>query len=97
MMFDERRQVILDWFGKGSFLEAELLPSVDDHALVLRSGAQRLVLGPFKIPLPSFLSAQATVREWAAEGQNLEINVLLENPLLGPIFGYEGTFSEVEL
>lgn len=96
MMFDEQQQIILDWFGKGSLLEAELLPTVDDGALVLRSGAQRLALGPVKIPLPAFLTAKATVREWSAEDQNLEINVVLENPLLGAFFGYEGKFSEVE-
>jgi hypothetical protein len=36
------------------------------------------------------------VREWAASDGKLEINVVLENPLVGPFFGYEGNFSEVE-
>ena len=96
MIFDEQRQSILDWFGKGSLLEAELIPTVDDGALILRSGAQRLILGPVKVPMPAFLTAKATVREWAASDGKLEINVVLENPLVGPFFGYEGNFSEVE-
>lgn len=96
MAYDKTHNVILDWFGEGVVsLEAELLPEIQGETLVIRSLAQRLVFGKLKIPLPPHLTATATVREWAAENGQLEINVRLENSYFGAFFGYEGSFSEV--
>ncbi len=97
MAFDQKQQVIVDWFGEGPLsLEAELVAQVEGSELVIRSLKQRLIVGMLKIPLDPYLTAKATIREWASTDGNLEISVCLENPLLGAFFGYEGSFSPVK-
>jgi hypothetical protein len=94
MTYDEKRQVIIDWFGKGYMLEVELHPEIIDGMMLIKSGRQSLRLGLLRIPLPNFLAASATVREWTQDGVDHEISVILHNPMLGDFFGYEGSFQE---
>lgn len=94
MRYEEGRGIVDDLGRRGS-LEVELHPEVDGAALVIRSGRQWLRLRRLRIPIPAFLAGEARVREWVAEGATYGIRVEVWNPLLGCVFGYEGTFREV--
>lgn len=55
-----------------------------------------LRLGRLRFPLPRFLAPRVSASETAAEGGALRVVVGIRAPLLGPVFGYEGTVELVE-
>ena len=95
MCYDPDREVIVDLLGRGSRLEVELHASVDNGAVVVESGRQRLCIGRWRIAIPRCLRGNAHACEWQASDDTLGICVTISNPLVGEFFGYEGTFSEV--
>jgi len=72
--------------------------TVDDAGgLCLRSGKQRFCEGPIAFSFPLLLSGVAEVREWWDEDERrFRINVDVRNRLLGPLFGYRGSFTVKE-
>src|SRR6516162_8975622 len=53
MHFDQGRNAIVDFLGKGEQLEVELHPCIEDGGITITSGKQWLRLGILRIPLPS--------------------------------------------
>jgi hypothetical protein len=98
MIRSEERDTIVDYLGTHQHLAVDIDCSVDDEgAMCIRSGEQRFYEGRlgFRFPLP--LSGVANVREWWDEAaQRFRIEVHVANKLLGPLFGYRGSFTVAE-
>jgi hypothetical protein len=95
MTFDQQRAVLMDYFGRYHFLEAELHPQAIEGALLLVSGRQHLRLGGIRLPIPRLLAGNATIKEWEESDGMMRISVTVSNALIGDFFGYEGRFSKV--
>lgn len=95
MIYSKRRDTIVDYLGTHQHLAVDLACWVDDDgAMCMRSGEQRFyeILLFFRFPL--LLSGVANVREWWDEDAGcFRVEVHVANKLLGPLFGYRGTFT----
>ncbi|HVF59911.1 MAG TPA: DUF4166 domain-containing protein [Thermoanaerobaculia bacterium] len=60
-------------------------------ALRFRQVGAALRLGRLRLPLPGFLVPRVSAREAPAGDGAVRVEVTVRAPLLGPIFGYEGT------
>jgi Domain of unknown function (DUF4166) len=98
MIHGKRRGAIVDYIGTHQHLAVDLHFHVgDDGALRIRSGEQRVHEGPISFRLPLLFSGVANVREWwDEEGERFRIEVHVANHVLGPLFGYHGSFTVVE-
>jgi hypothetical protein len=98
MIHSKERDTIVDYLGTHQHLAVDIGCSVDDDgALCIRSGEQRLYEGPLAFRFPLFLSGVAEVREWwDDDAQRFGIEVHVANKLLGPLFGYRGSFTVAE-
>lgn len=95
MVYSPRRRCIVDYLGTHQHLATDLHPRADaEGALVITSGAMRLREGPLDVGVPEALSGRARVRESYDEAAGcFRISVEVANPLVGPLFGYEGWFN----
>ncbi len=98
MRYDEKADAILDVLGDRSHLLVELVPTIEDGAITLRSRRQWLTpFGlPMRIRLPRFLAGEATIEEWQESETSLGIRVTISNRLFGAFFGYEGAFERTD-
>lgn len=98
MIYSRRRDRIVDYLGTHQHLAVDLDVSVDDDgAVCIRSGEQRFYEGRIAFRFPLALSGVATVREWwDEETERFGIEVHVANKLLGPLFGYRGSFTVAE-
>ncbi|HEX3541612.1 MAG TPA: DUF4166 domain-containing protein [Acidimicrobiales bacterium] len=95
MIYSKSRQTIVDYLGTHQHLAVDLDCWVDDEgAMCIRSGEQRFYEGVIAFRFPLLFSGVADVREWwdGAAGC-FRIDVRVENKLLGPLFGYRGSFT----
>ena len=60
-------------------------------ALLFRQVGAALRVGRLRLPLPAFLAPRVSAREAPAGNGAVHVEVTVRAPLLGPIFGYEGT------
>ena len=94
MIYGSRRDTIVDYLGTHQHLAVDLHCWVDDGAMCIRSGEQRFYEGPVAFRFPLILSGVATVREWWDEEAGcFRIEVHVANKVLGPLFGYRGSFT----
>jgi hypothetical protein len=93
LRWDASRRALIDSIGRGGWLEVELVPAVEDRAVILTSRRQRLRLGPLRLPLPRVLFGTAGVREWEEPDGRLGLSLTLRHPLLGPYAGYEAVLA----
>ena len=62
--------------------------------MCIRSGEQRFYEGPLAFRFPLVFSGVADVREWwDDDAERFRIEVHVANRLLGPLFGYRGSFT----
>jgi len=94
MVYDPQRQLIIDYLGNQGQLEVELHTQICNEVVCVSSGRQWWRIGNWRLPFPKLLAGQAQVCEWQ-EGQDFCIRVVIQNPLLGRFFGYEGCFKFV--
>lgn len=94
MSLDTGKNVVKDYLGEPSLLYSELIFFVTEEGhMRIKSGKQRLVLGPIEIPLPKMLQGNVQVTEYYIEESELfSIHVVITNPIIGPLFEYEGEF-----
>jgi len=92
MVYSGRSGTVIDFLGTHQHLAVELALGVDDRGgLRIRSRAPRFRHG---VPCPAVLAGLADVREWYDEpADRFRIRVSVTNPRLGPVFGYEGSFT----
>lgn len=94
MVHSAERGCIVDYLGTHQHLASDLHLSVDDGALVIRSGEHRFREGPVDVRVPGLVGGDATVREsYDDDAGRFRIQVRVENRRFGPLFGYEGTFA----
>jgi hypothetical protein len=98
MIHSEDRGTIVDYLGTHQHLAVDIHCSVDDEgAMCIRSGEQRFYEGRLAFRFPLLLSGIADVKEWwDEEAQRFCIEVRVANKLLGPLFGYRGSFTVTE-
>jgi hypothetical protein len=97
MRFDARHGALVDAIGRRRSIEVELIPSVEDAALVLKSRRQWLRVGRMRIPLPRWLAGRARVREWMEPDGRIALRLVLRHPWLGEYGGYEAELANVPL
>lgn len=92
MIWSEQRQVLVDYLGTHQHLAVDLHLSVDAAGgLHIRSGGQRFRGG---MRCPRSLSGEARLHEWYDDAtERFRIEVAVENPHIGSIFGYSGSFT----
>jgi hypothetical protein len=90
--YSERRAGLVDYLGTRQQLAVDLHPTVDeDGAMVMTSGRQRFRAG---ISVPTVLTGHARIHEWYDEhAERLRIQVTVTNPIVGPVFGYRGSYT----
>jgi uncharacterized protein DUF4166 len=95
MIYSKRRDTIVDYLGTHQHLVVDLHCSVDDDgAMCIRSGEQHFYERGIAFRFPLLFSGIADVREWwDEEGQCYRIDVRVANKVLGPLFGYRGSFT----
>ena len=98
MIHSEERDTIVDYLGTHQHLAVDIDCHVDDQgAMCIRSGEQRFHEGAISFRFPLALSGIATVREWwDDDADRFRIEVHVANRLLGPLFGYRGSFTVAE-
>ncbi|MEH6892558.1 DUF4166 domain-containing protein [Bacillus sp. JJ864] len=96
MYLNDKQNEIVDYFGEPHLLVSTLAFHVDSKgAMHISSKKQWFYLCGMKIPLPKFLYGQAKIVEsYDDELECYRIHVQVQNPLLGPLFSYKGTFTE---
>lgn len=98
MVYDEKEDRILDFFGKPHLLLSVLaFEASPDGSLTITSEKQWLLLCGKRIPLPKWLTGTSVVCETFDESKNcFTIQVHVQNTILGTLFFYKGTFQEEE-
>lgn len=98
MIFSKRRDTIVDYLGTHQHLAVDLRCWVDDEgAMCIRSGEQRFYEGRVAFRFPLVFSGIADVREWWDQADEcFRIEVHVANEVLGPLFGYRGSFTVEE-
>ena len=94
-VFSESRNAPILYAGTHQHLSVDLNFSVDDDgALIVKTGSQRLFVGPLTIPFPRLFSGDAYVREsYNSELKCFEVDVSISNRMWGDILGYRGNFT----
>lgn len=97
MIHSKSRGMIIDYLGTHQHLATDIHCTVRDGAMLLTTGAQRFYEGPLAFRFPLIFSGEAEVKEWWDEDlEKYRIAVQVSNRLLGPLFGYNGSFDVVE-
>ncbi|WP_185763606.1 DUF4166 domain-containing protein [Niallia circulans] len=96
MTIDAERRIVKDYLGEPNLFYSDLtflVASTGD--LQIQSGAQRILLGKWEVPLPRLLEGRVTVKEGYDDVIELyTIHVDIRNPLLGRLMSYEGRFKQ---
>ena len=92
--FDPRRGQTIEHTGPGGRLEAPWRMELEGGRMMIDALAIFLRIGRLRLRLPRLLSAgvRAIQTTDAATPDQIHIDLSLHNPLLGAVFGYEGTF-----
>lgn len=95
MIFSDKYDVIVDYLGTHQHIATELDCWADDEGGInFVSLAQRIHEGPIHVTLPRHLGGRAVVREWWDETiGRYRIRVRVDNPIVGHVIGYDGTFD----
>ena len=96
LRWDPSRRALIDSIGRRAWLEVELVPSVENGAVVMASRRQWARVGGLRLPLPRFLFGTAETREWEESDGRLGLSLTLRHPLLGPYAGYEAILTPGE-
>ncbi|MFE4590040.1 DUF4166 domain-containing protein [Streptomyces laurentii] len=90
-----RRGRIVDYLGTHQHLASELRLSAEpDGSLLIRSGEHRFREGPVDVRVPELIGGDAEVRESFDErAGRFRVRVRVVNRYVGPLFGYEGSFT----
>lgn len=88
------RECLTDLFGRRGRVAADLHLRAEDGALALSIGTQWLRVGGRYLALPDALAVDGRLRDWYDDGiDRFRVAAEITNPVLGTVFGYEGTFE----
>ncbi|MFE9453345.1 DUF4166 domain-containing protein [Streptomyces sp. NPDC006739] len=95
MVLSPKGDRILDYLGTHQHLASELsFHAEPDGSLLVRSGEHRFREGPVDVRVPELIGATAEVREsYDDTAGRFRIRVRVVNKYVGPLFGYEGSFT----
>ncbi|MDI2126478.1 DUF4166 domain-containing protein [Yinghuangia seranimata] len=95
MVYSERRDCVVDYLGTHQHLAVDLAFAADrTGGLVIRSGGYRFRERALDTRLPRAVVGDAVVRERFDDATGrFHISVRVTNPVLGPLFGYDGAFT----
>lgn len=95
MIYSDRHGRIVDYLGTKQHLAVDLEVSVAPNGGIrIRSGEQRFYEGLLQFRCPSSLTGIADVCEWYDDRAGcFRISVEVNNPLIGTVFEYEGSFQ----
>lgn len=95
MIASDRPGTVIDYLGTRQQLAVDLDFRVSPvGGLVITSGDQRVSALPGSPRCPAALTGRATVHEWFDdEADRFRISVRVTNPVVGPVIGYEGSFT----
>ncbi|MFF5974472.1 DUF4166 domain-containing protein [Streptomyces sp. NPDC012769] len=95
MVHSPARGCVLDYLGTHQHLASELRMTAEpDGSLLIRSGEHRFREGPLDLRVPELIGGDAEVRESFDERTGrFRIRVRVVNRYVGPLFGYEGSFT----
>ncbi|MFF8927424.1 DUF4166 domain-containing protein [Streptomyces longwoodensis] len=95
MVLSPKGDRVLDYLGTHQHLASELhLRAEPDGSLLIRSGEHRFREGPVDVRVPELVGATAEVRESFDERRGrFRISVRVVNRYVGPLFGYDGSFT----
>jgi len=94
MIYSRKRNRIVDYLGNKQHLAVDLeVSAAPNGGIRIRSGEQRLYEGLLQFRFPMRLSGIADVCEWYDDPADCyRISVEVNNPLIGTVFQYEGSF-----
>lgn len=94
LRWNPARGCITDLLGRRGRIATDLHVCAENGALALSFGTQWLRLGDRYVALPDALSVDGSLRDWYdADAETFRVIAEIENPLIGAVFGYEGTFE----
>ncbi|MEU2434582.1 DUF4166 domain-containing protein [Streptomyces rubradiris] len=95
MVLGPRGDRVLDYLGTHQHLATDLhFHAEPDGSLLIRSGTHRFREGPVDLRVPDLVGATAEVREsYDDTTGRFRIRVRVVNRYVGPLFGYEGSFT----
>ena len=95
MIYSAERSGIVDYLGNKQHLAVDLEISASPNGGIrIRSGEQRFYEGWLQFRFPRSFTGIAEVCEWYDDWEDqYKISVEIDNPLLGPVFRYKGSFD----
>ncbi|SFE26301.1 protein of unknown function [Paenibacillus algorifonticola] len=95
MIYSRKHNKIVDYLGTKQHLAVDLdISAVPGGGIRIRSGQQRFYERFLQFRFPRLLTGEADVTEWYDDAQEkYRISVQVNNPLLGTIFRYAGSFQ----
>lgn len=95
MVHSPERDCVVDYLGTHQHLASDLhLSAEPDGSLLIRSGEHRFREGRIDVRVPELIGGDAEVREsYDDTTGRFRIRVRVTNRYVGPLFGYEGSFT----
>ncbi|AWP27091.1 DUF4166 domain-containing protein [Paenibacillus glucanolyticus] len=95
MIYSSQRSRVVDYLGNQQHLAVDLAISASANGGIrIQSSEQRFYEGILRFRFPRCLTGTADVCEWYEERDECyRISVQVNNPILGPVFRYKGSFQ----
>ncbi|PSQ19216.1 DUF4166 domain-containing protein [Halobacteriales archaeon QS_8_69_26] len=94
LRWNPHRDCVTDMFGRSGWMVSDVHLESEGDRLALSIGRQWLRVGGRYVPVPGPLAAGGTLYDWYDdEAGRFTVAAEIENPLIGTVFGYEGTFE----
>lgn len=94
-VYDDDRDRLFDFLGRGGHIVSELHPRVESGELVIKGGKQWAWVAGRYLPLAGPMAATVEVRDNFLDGEDrFRVRAEVTNPLVGEILGYSGKFTQ---
>ncbi|WP_227134679.1 DUF4166 domain-containing protein [Halorubellus salinus] len=94
-VYDDDRDRLFDFLGRGGHIVSELHPHVESGELVIEGGKQWARVAGRYLPLAGPMAATVEVRDnFLDTDDRFRVRATVTNPLVGEILGYRGKFTQ---
>ena len=94
-IYDDDRDRLFDFLGRGGHIVSELHPRVESGELVIEGGKQWARVAGRYLPLAGPMAASVEVRDNFLDSEDrFRVRAEVTNPLIGEILGYSGKFTQ---